>query len=170
MANQSQSATAKAKESSSVPVPIHRENSEGRSRLNDEVSRLAYSLYEQDGNTGNELAHWFAAESQILQRIPEIRESSSWYTVNIPLRGFTAEQINVTVEPSRALIVADRAQGENQTNEKNSTATSARESIYLMADWPSDVDPATASAYLKNETLTLTVKRANPSTQSSVAE
>jgi len=29
-----------------------------------------------------------------------------------------------------------------------------------VADWPSEVDPESASAYVKNDSLTLTVKRA----------
>ena len=168
MANQSQTAATKAREIASFPVPIQRENQQVQSRLNDEISHRAYSLYEQDRTPGHDLANWLTAESQILQRVPEIRESSSWFTATVPLQGFTAEQISVTVEPARGVIVADRAEPDRaQAGAADSSADSSRESVYLIAVWPNDVDPATASAYLKNGSLTLTVKRANPAAQNS---
>jgi HSP20 family molecular chaperone IbpA len=167
MANQSQTAATKAKESTSSPIPIDRENRQIHDRLNDEISRRAYSLYEQNGSDGQDMANWLAAESQILRRIPEIRESSSWYTVNVPLQGFTADQIRVTVEPSRAIIAAEREEGIEDSSEVKGGVS--RESAYLVAEWPSDVDPATASAYLKNDSLTLTVKRTNPAAEKSTS-
>jgi HSP20 family molecular chaperone IbpA len=175
MANQSQTAATRAKETTSSPIPIHRDNQQLQDRLNKEISRRAYSLYEQDGTPDQDLANWLTAESQILQRIPEIRESSSWYTINVPLQGFAAEEVQVIVEPARGVIAADHKQqagGRATTAEQTSAdgSTSLRESVYLVAAWPTEVDPATASAYLKNDSLTLTVKRANPIPQKSTAE
>ena len=51
---------------------------------------------------------------------------------------------------------ASSSADENQSESSNSSS----ESVYFQASWPSEVDPATASAYLKNDSLTLTVKRA----------
>jgi HSP20 family molecular chaperone IbpA len=246
MANQSQTAATKARETTSSPVPIHRDSQHVHDRLNNEISRRAYELYEQNGKPhGQDLVHWFQAESQILQRVPEIRESSSWYTVNVPLQGFTAEQIHISVDASRAIIAADKVEaadgsdsnsnpraissqsgtqptvtpstapqssggsstgnqltgaqsastqsrvslplGTQATGTSSSAAparstqpssgpqpntswpqeenqlvnsNSSRESVFLIASWPNEVDPTTASAYLKNDSLTLTVKRA----------
>ena len=107
MANQSQTAATKAKDVSSSPIPIHREGQHVHDRLNNEISRKAYELYERNGNShGQDLVNWLEAESLVLQRVPEIRESSSWYTVNVPLKGFTAAQVHVTVDPTRAVIAA----------------------------------------------------------------
>jgi hypothetical protein len=53
------------------------------------------------------------------------------------------------------------ATSSQSTGGNRSEATNfSRESVYFQASWPSEVDPSTASAYLKNDSLTLTVKRA----------
>ncbi|MGB8322439.1 MAG: DUF2934 domain-containing protein [Candidatus Acidiferrum sp.] len=163
-----QTAATRGKDTASLPVPIQRERGNVLDRLNDEVSRRAYELYEQSGNEhGQDLIHWLHAESQVLQRLSEIRESGSWYTINAPIRGFKPEDIHVTVDEGSALIAASNnsQSSENQTMSTGS-ANSVNQSVFLLAQWPNEVDPATASAYIKNETLTLTVKRASgaPST------
>jgi HSP20 family molecular chaperone IbpA len=162
-----QTAATRGKEVSSIPIPIQRERGNVLERLNGEVSRRAYQLYERSGNEpGQDLMHWLQAESQILQRLSEIRESGSWYTINTPIRGFKPEEIQVTVDERSALIAAtnNSQNPENQTMSTGS-ASSVNQSVFLLAQWPAQVDPATASAYIKNDTLTLTVKRAGaPST------
>ena len=198
MANQTQTAATKAKDVSSFPVPIQRDNQHVHDRLNDEISRRAYELYERNGNShGQDLVNWLEAESQVLQRVPEIRESSSWYTVNVPLQGFTSEQVHVTVDAARAVIAAEKTESFTSPSDRQISSTEpasdqsaksqsvdavssqpigvnrsgvtdfSRESVYFQAIWPSEVDPATASAYLKNDSLTLTVKRAAATSKSS---
>jgi HSP20 family molecular chaperone IbpA len=152
----SQTVATKTKETSS-PVEVQKLQAVGN-RANDAVARRAYSLYLASGGAdGQDVAHWLQAESEVLTRVPDIRESSSWYTVNVPLQGFRPEQVQVGVDENRAIISADKTQTNNQSGRDGSTTS---ESIFLMADWPSAVDPSTASAYVKGDTLTLTVKRA----------
>ena len=166
MANQTQTAATTAKDTSSTPVPVQHENGHVYDWLNGEIARKAYELYEQAGNEhGQDLSHWLQAEAQIVQRIPEIHESSSWYTVHVPLPGFSAEEVHVGVEPSRAIIAANRTSStdDNASSDNGSSTGATRafhESIFLIAEWPEEVDPATASAYIRDESLTLTVKRA----------
>jgi HSP20 family molecular chaperone IbpA len=187
MANQTQTAATKAKDASSFPVPIRHDGQHVHDRLNNEISRRAYELYERNGNShGQDLVNWLEAESQVLRQVPEIRESSSWYTVSVPLQGFTSEQVHVTVDATRAVIAAEKtesstspadrqassAQHANDQSAMDATSSQftsgnrseaanfSRESAYFQASWPSEVDPSTASAYLKNDSLTLTVKRA----------
>ena len=106
------------------------------------------------------MTHWLQAESEVLRRIPDIREAASWYTVNVPLPGFAAEQIHVNVDAARALVAAEKTQSSDGRG-GDGMRTRMEESVYLVASWPSAVDPATASAYLKNESLMLTAKRAD---------
>lgn len=175
MANQIGSAKAKDNPSSkdnspsvqkdnSSPVKIDHRNPRSFERLNDKIARRAYRLYKDRGNPdGKHLEHWFEAESEFSTRPAEIRESSSWYTVNVPLRGFAPEDVSVGVEPRRAVVVAEKeqhAQTSRSSNDLMKGDATTQQSICLVAVWPSDVDPATASAYVKNGTLTLTVKRA----------
>ncbi len=155
----SQTAATKSKDASS-PIKVDKEPQHIIDRANDTVARRAYALFLADGSTdGQDLMHWLQAESEILTRIPDIRESSSWYTVNVLLPGFAVEQIHVRLDDNRLIIAADKA----ASPDEKARHEASQESVYLVANWPSAVDPATASAYLKDESLTLTVKRANAS-------
>lgn len=159
MANQT--GTAKSRDSHS-PVPLHKKNHRLAERANEAVARRAYSLFLADGAVdGHHLRHWLQAESEVLTRIPEITESGSWYTVNAPLPGFSSEQVHVGIDANQAVIVADKSHSTDQDGGKSSSSEAA--SVFLIADWPTEVDPDTASAYLKNDSLVVTVKRATSS-------
>jgi HSP20 family molecular chaperone IbpA len=84
--------------------------------------------------------------------------------VNIPVQEFKPNEIYVGVDAYRTLILAEK---ENSTDgRKGQEAGFSRESLFLAADWPTPVDPATASAQIKNGNLILTVKRVAPSATS----
>jgi HSP20 family molecular chaperone IbpA len=152
----SQTAAAKTKDTTSSAVPIRKEENNTHHRLDEAISRRAYQLFEETGRSdGQDLSHWLQAQSELVS-VPEIRESSSWYTISYPLRGFSAEDVQIDLDPQRAIISAEKSA--NTVEGNNSAAT--RETLYLVADWPGLVDPATASAYIKNDSLTLTVRRA----------
>jgi HSP20 family molecular chaperone IbpA len=156
----SQTAATKSSKESSFPVsvPVRKESQGIKDRANDAVARRAYSLYLAGGSIdGQDLQHWLQAESEILTNVPEVHESSSGYTVNVPLQGFSPEQIQVSVDDKGAIIAANKTQsGARQPG----SDWSSEESVFLVANWPGIVDPSTASASVKGDGLTLTVKRA----------
>jgi HSP20 family molecular chaperone IbpA len=156
-----QTGTVRSKDNSS-PVQVHKKNHQLANRANEAVARRAYALFLADGGAnGNDLRHWLQAESEVLTRVPEIKESASWYTISTPLPGFSPEQIHVGIDAQQAVIVADKSHSTEQQDGK--TAGSSEESFFLIASWPSEVDPDTASAYIRNDSLTVTVKQATPS-------
>jgi len=156
-----QTGTVRSKDNSSS-VQIHKKNHQLANRANEAVARRAYALFLADGGgNGHDLRHWLQAESEVLTRVPEIRESDSWYTVNTPLPGFSPEQVNVGIDANQAVIVADKSHSTDQQHGK--PAATGEESVFLMVEWPSAVDPDTASAYIRNDSLTLTVKQATRS-------
>jgi HSP20 family molecular chaperone IbpA len=156
----SQPAPAKSKEAPAA-VSINSSKNQLRERAQARIASRAYELYEQDGrNHGEDMSHWLRAESEILKRVPEIHESSSWFTINVPLKGFAASEIQVNVEPHYAIIAAEKQQ--SCGTERDSGVNSLEQSSFAVAKWPNEVDPSTASAYLKDGTLTLAVKRALP--------
>jgi HSP20 family molecular chaperone IbpA len=152
MANQT--GVAKAKETVSS-VSIHHDPQQLQERLQDNVARRAYKLYLEGGRReGNDFANWLQAESEIFSKVPEIRELSSWFTVSVPVAGFAPDDVHVATDHSRAIVVGDH---QHAGSDGGSTS---RDSLFVIADWPLPVDPATATAYIKNEALILTVKRA----------
>src|SRR6266478_3349213 len=108
MSSQSAATTSKG---SSSPIPANSAIHQVYDRIRERIARRAYDLYQQNGNQdGQDMRHWLQAESEILSEVPEIRESGSWYTVNIPLRGFAAGEVQVSVEPRVAIIAAEKHQ------------------------------------------------------------
>ena len=154
----SQTGATRSKDSL-AEVKVRKNDDQMPDRANEAVARRAYSLFlAAGGEDGQDLTHWLQAESEVLRRIPDIREGASWYTVNVPLPGFAPEQIHVNVDEARALVAAEKTKSGDG---RNGDGTRTEESVYLVANWSSAVDPATARAYLKNEILTLTAKRAD---------
>lgn len=144
----------------STSVPVNSADNPVHGKIQDRISGRAYDLYKQGGDQhGQHMQHWLRAESEILPAIPEIRESSSWFTVNVPLRGFNASEIEVSVKPDHAIIAAEKQQ--SSASEPGRSSDVFEQTFYTKASWPSSVEPETASAYLKNDILTLTVKRAS---------
>jgi HSP20 family molecular chaperone IbpA len=158
----SQSAATTSKDTSSS-IPVNSARDKVHDRVRDRIASRAYDLYQQNGNQdGQDMRHWLQAESEILNQVPEIRESGSWYTVNIPLRGFAAGEVQISVEPRVAIVAAEKQQVTPSAPERGSDVL--QQTIFTRAEWPEEVDPGTASAYLKNGVMTLTVKRASPGT------
>jgi HSP20 family molecular chaperone IbpA len=149
----------------STTIPINHKNRRVVDRLKEQVARRAYELFERGGNAdGDDLQHWLQVESELLAKIPEIRETSSSYTVNIRVQGFKPDEIYVGVDANRTLILAEKQ--ESTEGRKGQEAGFSRESLFLAADWPTAVDPATASAQIKDRNLILSVKRVAPSATS----
>jgi HSP20 family molecular chaperone IbpA len=99
-------------------VEVRRNDNQLADRANDAVERRAYSFFlAAGGQDGQDLTHWLQAESEVLGRIPDIREAASWYTVNVPLPGFAAEQIRVNVDAVRVLVAAEKTKSTTDAEE-----------------------------------------------------
>lgn len=122
----------------------------------DLVSKRAYEFFEEFGRLdGNDLSHWLRAEDELCVKIPEVQQSGAWYTVSAPVVGVPADHIKVSVEDGGALISAEKS-----SDESNSSGSREYRSVYYSVRFPESVNPETASAYLKNGTLTLVARKA----------
>jgi HSP20 family molecular chaperone IbpA len=116
------------------------------------VSKRAYELFEERGRVdGEDVSHWLRAEGELCIPLPEVHQSGAWYTVSAPLVGVPADHIKVSVEDGVALIAAESA---SDREARKFSAT------FYAVRWPENVNPETASAYLKNGTLTLVARKA----------
>lgn len=121
------------------------------------VAKRAYALFEELGRVdGNDLSHWLRAEEELCVRLPEVHQSGAWYTVSAPVVGVPADHIKVSVEDGGALIAAEKSSSEKSSEGEIEEVSS----VYYAVRWPESVSPETASAYLKNGTLTLVARKA----------
>jgi HSP20 family molecular chaperone IbpA len=122
----------------------------------DQVSKRAYELFEQLGRIdGNDLSHWLRAENDLCVKIAGVQQSGAWYTVSAPVVGVPADHIKVSVEDGGALISAEKSSDGSESREGREYT-----SVYYSVRFPESVNPETASAYLKNGTLTIVARKA----------
>ena len=125
------------------------------------VAERAYQLYEASGcEPGRDREHWLQAESEVLRRGLEVRESGSWVAVNGYFPGVGADSVEIYVDALRIIIRAKRQQASQGAA---FLADGMAEDTLLGAELPAEVDPATATAALKEGKLTLMVKKRFPS-------
>jgi HSP20 family molecular chaperone IbpA len=154
--------TRKSK-STGVTIPIIQEtepkSGEFEKTLRARIAVRAHQIFEQsETGYGQDVAHWLQAESELVSEVLEVWESGSWITVHVPLPKAPPEAIRVLVRRDRALVCAEGIEIADDAADNES-----RHRVrYLSAKWPNEVDPSTASAYLKNGIVTLSARHASP--------
>jgi HSP20 family molecular chaperone IbpA len=138
-------------------VPKEEANSLDRA-MQDRICERAYQLYQESGcQQGNDQQHWLQAESEVLRHGLEVRESGSWIVATGFLRGVPAEGVQIYVDARRIIVHA-----KGHWKPRDARATAAQKpwpDFFLVADLDAEVDPATAAAALKDERLSLMVKK-----------
>ena len=159
MATPKQASTSKSAVTT-TPRFVHKDEADAlQQTIQDRISARAYQLYEESGyQQGHDQRHWFQAESEVLQGGLEVRESGTWVAVNASLPNVSAEHVQIYVDRRRIVV---RATKNNETRDAKPAATGQAE-IFLVADLTEEVEPATASASLKDEKLSLMVKKCFP--------
>ena len=148
--------------SSKTPQILSEEQSSAfQDRVRESISRRAYEIYRDSGGIdGNDLQNWTQAENQILQRGLEVRESGSWLALNASIPDSLADEVEVCLTPNRVTVHAERRQT-FQSDGAGMQGVVQRE-IFLTEDLNAEIEPSTASATLKDQKLTIMVKKRYP--------
>ena len=118
-------------------------------KIRHRVSQRAHEIYqESDGSHGNDYQHWMQAENEVLQRGLEVRESGSWLALNASIPEGTADSVEICLTPANVTVRAAHGQTERE--------------IFLTHDLNTEIEPSTASATLKDDKLTIMVKKRYP--------
>jgi HSP20 family molecular chaperone IbpA len=127
--------------------------------IHDRIAERAYELYQQSGYApGNDQQHWFQAESEVVRRTLTVRESGSWIAVNGDLPNASAEDVQIYVD-QRCIVVRSAAPRPRQTE---GPGFGRPIEAFLLADLKVDLEPSTATAALKDQKLSLMVKKRLP--------
>lgn len=135
--------------------------------LHDRIAKRAFQFFEQDGRVdGLDLAHWFKVEADVLSLKPEIQESKDSVMVVAHIPSMEPQDVEICVGEHEAII---RTSMERQTkaSDLKERVGAEKEDLFLLAQWPWDVDPATANASLKDTVLTVVAKK-SPSARSAI--
>jgi HSP20 family protein len=140
-------------------------------QLYDQVARRAFELFESKGRAlGHEFDDWFRAESELLHPAHiDIAEAGNDLKVRAEVPGFTAKELDVSLEPRRLTISGKHETKQERKEEKTLYKESCSNQVLRVVDLPLAVDPEKATATLKDGILELTVAKAPPPKKLQVA-
>jgi HSP20 family protein len=132
-------------------------------RIYNSIASRAFELFEKNGHTlGQDLDNWLKAEAELLHPVHvSITDAADGVTIRAEVPGFTAEQLQVSVEPRRVTLSGKR----ETKGEKKHGGTVYQEScsnqILRLIDLPAAVKPGKVSAGLHNGVLELKMPKAD---------
>jgi HSP20 family molecular chaperone IbpA len=130
-------------------------------KVRQSVSQRAYDIYRDSGGSdGNDFQHWIQAENEVLQRGIEVRESGSWLALNASIPDSSADDVEICLTPSSVTVRAEKS--EPTKNGEARTPGLMQRDIFLTHDLNTEIEPSTASATLKDQQLTIMVKKRYP--------
>jgi HSP20 family protein len=141
-------------------------------RIYDSVARRAFEIFESNGRDfGRDLENWLRAEAELLHPVHvDITEAEGSLAVKAEVPGFTANELEVSVEPTRLTISGKRQTKEEHTEKKAIYRESCSDQIMRTIDLPHAVDATKATATLKDGILELRVPKAEPPTKVTIQE
>jgi HSP20 family protein len=130
--------------------------------LSHAVARRAYEFFEARGRQfGNDLEDWFRAESELMRSVPvEVKETEDQITVRAEVPGFAANEIKVSVEPNY-MVISGKSEKSTEEKKEQTVLSEFRSNQFCReVTFPAEVDPAKATANLKDGILELILAKA----------
>ncbi|MGA2510646.1 MAG: Hsp20 family protein [Candidatus Acidiferrales bacterium] len=131
-------------------------------RLQQNIARRAFEIFRGDGGFfGRELDHWFKAEAELLHPVHiNITESGETLNVQAEVPGFSANELQVSLDPHRLTITGKRETTKEQEKKgKTVYREQCSSEILRIVDLPAEVDASKTTATLKNGVLELSMPK-----------
>lgn len=131
-------------------------------KLTEQISRRAYEIFEENGKVfGRDLEDWFKAESEILPPLQlRIKEKEDSLTIEAETPGFSAKDLEVSLEPWRLTISGKKETKEEQKKGQTTYQEQSTNELLRVIDLPSEIDSTRAIATLKNGLLEIKLPKA----------
>jgi HSP20 family molecular chaperone IbpA len=128
------------------------------------VARRAYQIFESRGHGhGNDRDDWFLAESDLLTPVKvHLSVSGDQLIARTEVPGFTAQEINVCVEPHRLSISGKTESHENHESGKHIHSLKHGQLMFRVIDLPAEVDISKTKATFNGGTLDVLMPKAAP--------
>jgi HSP20 family protein len=134
----------------------------------DSVARRAFEIFEENGSIfGRDWDDWFQAESEQLHPVhTDVVDAGDSLKVRAEVPGFTANDLQVSVEPGSLTITGKRESKKDLEKEGNVLYSErCADEVLRVIDLPATVDPAKVTATLKDGVLELEMPKAAPPTK-----
>jgi HSP20 family protein len=128
------------------------------------IARRAFELFESNGRIfGRDLEDWFKAERELLHPVHiNISETEGELQVKAEVPGFSAKELEVSVEPRRLTITGKRETKEERREGKTVYSEHCASEILRVVDLPAAVDATKVTATLKDGILEFALPKAEP--------
>jgi len=139
----------------SLSAPVHLQAKVQKLQL--AIARRAHELFEARGQEhGHDLDDWLQAESELLCPVSiAMSQSGDCVKLRANVAGFDQSEIEVSVEPGRAMILGKKAQSTKETEMgANEQSGSRPDQILQVIDLATQVVPERAIVELKAGELT----------------
>jgi HSP20 family protein len=130
--------------------------------IHENIARRAFEIFRNDGKSwGHDLENWFKAEAELLHPVHmNITENDGTINVQAEVPGFSANELQVSVEPQR-LTISGKKETTKEDKKKGKTIYQEQCSSELLRiiDLPAEVDATKATATLRNGMLELSMPK-----------
>ena len=110
---------------------------------------------------GRDLEDWFKAESEILPPLQlRIKEKEASLTIEAETPGFSAKDLEVSLDPWRLTISGKKDTKEEQKKGQTTYQEQSTNELLRVIDLPSEIDSTRAIATLKNGLLEIGLPKA----------
>jgi HSP20 family molecular chaperone IbpA len=130
----------------------------------DLVSRRAYEMFENRGGVhGNDWEDWYQAEAAFLEPVnSEVSDSGDAFIAVVDIAAYRPQDLRMSADP-HCLKICGRAAGEYERAEVSGNAESHPRAFLIFYEFPAAINPAKASAEIRNNVLEVRVPKAIPS-------
>jgi len=131
-------------------------------QLSESIARRAFQMFEEDGGIlGHDVDHWFRAEAELLHPAHvNVTESDDALTVEAEVPGFSANELQVSLEPQRLTISGKKESRREEKVRKTVYQEQCSSELFRVVELPVEVNIAKATASLKNGILELNMPKA----------
>lgn len=132
------------------------------SELFNKIEKRAYELFDGRGREdGHDLEDWFNAETELFRELPlEIVEKENLLIIRAEVPGFTAEELEISLEPVLLTVTGKHQQETEKKQEKKVHSEIREKEIFRRIVLPVNVIPDNATATLNNGVLEITAPKA----------
>lgn len=132
-----------------VNEPSSRDRAAG---IYDLIAKRAYEIFENDGHVaGRDLDHWFRAETELFHPVHvELTDSDHALALHVEVPGYRAEQLEVSVDPRRVLIIGKREIHERSKKNKVIYVDHCSDRIFRTLDLPVEIDTSKTVATFRD--------------------
>jgi HSP20 family protein len=130
----------------------------------DSLARRAFEIFQSNGHPfGNDLADWLQAEREMFHAAHvDVSESDQAFTVTAEMPGFTAKDLEISLDGRRLTIAGKREKHEEKKEKKTIYSETCSDQVLRVVDLPADVNAEGTNATLKDGILRLDIPKAAP--------